>query len=105
MENRDLRVRKIRFLRDSLSLLGLLAKIKCSIYGTPNPSLTMKNNMDHLSGFSWGLGGGERGWEERSVFLGFPWWLSGKESTYNPGDMGSIPGSGRSPGGGNGNSL
>ena len=31
MENRDLRVRKIRFLRDSLSLLGLLAKIKCSI--------------------------------------------------------------------------
>ena len=35
MENR---VRKIRFLM------------------APNPSLTMKNNMDHLSGFSWGLG-------------------------------------------------
>ena len=35
-----------------------------------------------------------------------PWWLSGKESTYNAGsagDMGSIPGSGRSPGGGHGN--
>ena len=31
------------------------------------------------------------------------WWLSGKESTYNTGD--SIPGSGRSPGGGNGNPL
>ena len=25
-----------------------------------------------------------------------PWWLSGKESTYNAGDTGSIPGSGRS---------
>ena len=29
---------------------------------------------------------------------GFPWWLSGKESTCNAGDMGSIPGSGRSSG-------
>ena len=28
---------------------------------------------------------------------------SGKESTRNAGDLGSIPGSGRSPGGGNGN--
>ena len=33
----------------------------------------------------------------------FPRWLSGKESSYNAGDMGSIPGSGRSPGEGNGN--
>jgi len=38
-------------------------------------------------------------------------WLSGKEYPYNArdtgdvGDMGSIPGSGRSPGGGNGNLL
>jgi len=37
---------------------------------------------------------------------GFPcWWLSGKESTYNAGDVGSVPGSGRSHGGGNGNPL
>ena len=37
-----------------------------------------------------------------------PWWLSGKESTYDAGDVrdtGSIPGSGRSPGGGHGNPL
>ena len=27
-----------------------------------------------------------------------PWWLSSKESTSNAGDMGSIPGLGRSPG-------
>ena len=34
-----------------------------------------------------------------------PRWLSGKESACNAGDMGSIPGSGRSPGEGNGNPL
>ena len=34
-----------------------------------------------------------------------PWWLSGKESTCNAGDAGSIPQSGRSPGGGDGNPL
>ena len=28
---------------------------------------------------------------------GLPWWLSGKESACNAGDLGSIPGSGRSP--------
>ena len=35
----------------------------------------------------------------------FPWCLSGKESTCNVGDMGSIPGSEKSPGEGNGNLL
>ena len=37
--------------------------------------------------------------------LGLPWWLSGKEPACNAGDMGSIPGSGRAPGEGNGNPL
>ena len=32
-----------------------------------------------------------------------PWWLSGKASSGNAGDTGSIPGLGRSPGEGNGN--
>ena len=36
---------------------------------------------------------------------GLPWWLSGKESPCNAGDPGSIPGLGRSPGGGHGNPL
>ena len=39
---------------------------------------------------------------------GLPWWLSCKESACQGkrwGDMSSIPGWGRSPGGGNGNSL
>ena len=31
-----------------------------------------------------------------------PWWLSSKESVCNEGDPGSIPGSGRSPGEGQG---
>jgi len=31
------------------------------------------------------------------------WWFRGKESACNAGDLGSIPGSGRSPGEGNGN--
>ena len=39
------------------------------------------------------------------VDLGLPGWLSSKESTYYAGDVGSIPGLGRSPGGGSGNPL
>ena len=35
----------------------------------------------------------------------FPGGSNGKASTYNAGDLGSIPGSGRSPGEGNGNLL
>ena len=38
-------------------------------------------------------------------FKGNPWWLSGKESACNAGDVGLIPGSGRSSGKGNGNPL
>ena len=37
--------------------------------------------------------------------LGFPGGSDGKESTYNEGDLGSIPGLRRSPGGGHGNPL
>ena len=38
-------------------------------------------------------------------WLGFPCSSVGKESAYNAGDLGSIPGLGRSPGEGNGNPL
>ena len=37
--------------------------------------------------------------------MGFPGSLVGKESACSAGDLGSIPGLGRSPGEGNGNSL
>ena len=39
------------------------------------------------------------------VFLGFPGGSVGKESACNVGDLGSIPGLGRSPGEGNGYPL
>ena len=39
------------------------------------------------------------------VFLGFPGGSAGKESTCNVGDLGSIPGLGRSPGEGKGYPL
>ena len=37
--------------------------------------------------------------------MDFPGALDGKASAYNGGDLGSIPGLGRSPGEGNGNPL
>ena len=40
-----------------------------------------------------------------SNILGLPGSSAGKESPCNAGDLGSIPGLGRSPGGGHGNSL
>ena len=41
----------------------------------------------------------------KNTYFGLPWWLSGKEPAFNVGDQGSIPGLGRSPGGGRGNPL
>ena len=40
-----------------------------------------------------------------SLKNGFPGSSDGKASAYNMGDLGSIPGLGRSPGEGNGNPL
>ena len=39
------------------------------------------------------------------MLMGFPCGLAGKESACNVGDLGSIPGLGRSPGGQHGNPL
>ena len=39
------------------------------------------------------------------IFVGFRGGSDGKESTCNVGDLSSIPGLGRSPGGGHGNPL
>ena len=38
-----------------------------------------------------------------NIYMGFPGGAYGKESTCNAGDLGSIPGLGRSPEGGHGN--
>ena len=43
--------------------------------------------------------------KNQTIILVFPGGADGKESACNVGDPGSIPGSGRSPGGGNGNPL
>ena len=50
----------------------------------------VKEKINHS--FGWGL-------------QDFPGGSEGKASVYNEGDLGSIPGSGRSPGEGNGNPL
>ena len=39
------------------------------------------------------------------ITVGFPGGSNNKESAYNAGDLGSVPGSGRSPGEGNGYPL
>jgi len=39
------------------------------------------------------------------VWVRLLWWLNSKESACNAGDVGLIPGPGRSPGGGHGNPL
>jgi len=45
------------------------------------------------------------GWLPTPVFLGFPCGLAGRESACNAGDLGLIPGLGRSPGEGKGYPL
>ena len=47
----------------------------------------------------------EKGQATHSSISGLPWCTDGKESVYNAGDLGLIPGLGRSSGGGNGNPL
>ena len=61
--------------------------------------LTLCNTMD----YPWGHK--ELDMTERLTSLGFPGGSDGKASACNAGDQGLIPGSGRSPGEGNGNPL
>ena len=58
----------------------------------------MINRTTRIEGRKWG-------WSNRQELdqaMGFPGGSDSKESAFNAGDMGSIPGSGRSPGEGNG---
>ena len=62
--------------------------------------------LHHKPWWSWELPGKEHGIGVKvMVWLGLSWWLRSKESAYNVGDVCSIPGSARFPGGGNGNLL
>ena len=53
----------------------------------------------------WYCGSKRDDWKDHLGFLSFPGGSDGKESTCNAGDLGSIPGLGRSPGEGNGCSF
>ena len=63
--------------------------------GDPS-SITGSKNLTHPPGEGIGY---------TPVFWGFPGGSHGKESACNAGDLGLIPGLGRIPGGGHGNSL
>ena len=43
--------------------------------------------------------------DKNNLYMGFPGGSTGKESTCSMGDLGLIPGLGKSPGGGHGNPL
>jgi len=55
----------------------------------------IKNSLGHENNFTYFI----------CLSVGFPGGSDGKASTYNEGDLGSIPESGRSPEEGNGNPL
>ena len=59
----------------------------------------------YQSAYFAGLWKGSGGYELPFFSARLPWWLSGEESACNAGDAGSIPESGRCPGGENGNPL
>ena len=60
----------------------------------------------HREGFQdFKISDGNCGFVDIHYHNGLPLWLSGKESTCNVGDLGSIPGLGRSPGEGKGYPL
>ena len=81
------------------------------IFRVPQPSLVaqwVKNRPAMQEILVWFLGWEdplEKGRLPTPVFLVFPSDSAGKESACNAGDLGWIPGSGRSPGGGHGNPL
>ena len=65
--------------------------------------------MDREACDSWGCHESDMteplSWTELKEGFGLPWWFSGEEPTCQAGDLGSIPGLGRSFGEGNGNPL
>ena len=69
-------------------------------HGSDGHASTVSNALLRITDlpFVTGLWGG-------TLLLDFPGGSDGKASVYNVGDLGSIPGSGRSPGEGNGNPL
>ena len=72
------------------------------------PGTQLVENLPAMQETLIGLPGQEDPFRRRDrlptpVFMDFPGGSDGKESTCNVGDLGSVPGLGRSPGGGQGN--
>ena len=84
-----------------LSLTSTFSRCNCLNFPAglthPSSSPAPRENEDSSPSHSQTEVG--RGWQ------GFPGGSNGKESTCNTRDLSSIPGSGRSPGGGHGNPL
>ena len=72
--------------------------------GNPLQYSCLRNPIDRESGGLQSMGS-QRVVHNVATKQGFPGGSDGKASACNAGDPGSIPGSGRSPGEGNGNSL
>ena len=86
----------------SVHLRCLRDVIHCHITITP-PSI--QSTTIHTLFHAWGSRMADHLSPNILFFMGFPGGSDGKESTCNVGDLGSIPGLGRSPGGGHGNPL
>ena len=92
-------VGKIPWRKDRLSSVQFSRSVLSDFFATPwttacQASLSITNSWSVL-----------KFWVPIPVFIGFPCGSARKESTCNVGDLGSIPGSGRSPGEGNGYPL
>ena len=84
----------------SVTIETILSKPKLSLHdqqSTNNPMNVTKYDLENIN-----LAKKCRSY---LYIMGFPGDSDSKESACNAGDLGSIPSSGRSPGGGNGNPL
>ena len=79
--------------------------LMCSGHPTRSHKLKQRSRGQGGNVAEWGGPGVSKNNQQGKRELGFPGGSGSKESVYNAGDLGSIPGSGRSPRGGHGNPL
>ena len=109
-----LRVRKLGKTQMSSSMWRFGETVACPYHGMPlvkkkEETTDVHRKLDGSQQTRWlkraGLKRLHIVWFHLHNVQGLPWWLSGKEFACNAEDSSLIPGSGRSPGGGNGNPL
>ena len=83
---------------------GPVLREELRVIGCDLQSLCDSNSPEHRQWSEFSLG-----WQQVGIYEAFtdnfPGGSDGKASAYNAGDPGSVPGSGRSPGEGNGSPL